>query len=512
MDQLIRILSLSGGGVRGILQSAYLEKLEADIGGPLHKHFELISGTSTGGIVALAIAAGLSPREITGLYRQHGAQIFSPRLGGGVRRGARYRQKPLADALRNQFGNKRMGDLAAEVIITSSSLELLSGRVFSRSDDTRLSLVDVALATSAAPTYFPAVGPLGSERAYMDGGLWANNPALLAILHAQQKMAARIENIRLLSIGTGSQPSGVTIAEANGLRTFSTAAIRFILEFLMSTQAWFSDTYAEGLLSHEHFCIANPVLPERVGLDDAETAVRVLPAVAEHDYDNNKAKLLRLLHMWAMSAAETRVVKRSVPIEVAEPAVKENVSAFYPNRLYYGSHRGSRPTVDLYIELAHTSLTMVSINLATGIAMDDILVKFNEMITRRDRPVHVCVSLPNPSSIHLFEALAPVLDTNVNELLDRVKDCLRRLQTFRESLSDDFRPYMSVRVHNAIPNASGILIDHKTPDGRIQLETKPYKSAMQHSFGFEVRAGSKFYEALVSSYERLLSDGTYYCV
>jgi hypothetical protein len=510
VDELIRILSLSGGGIRGILQSVFLERLESDLGTPLHRHFELISGTSTGGIVALAIAAGLSPREITNLYRQHGPEIFRPRFGGGLRRGARYKQTPLADALRRQFGNKRLGDLQTEVIITGSSLESFSGRVFSRSSDPQLSVVDIALATSAAPTYFPASGALGSERSYMDGGLWANNPALLAILHAQQHMAARIENLRLLSIGTGLQPSGITVAEANEIRTFSAKAIRFILEFLMSTQAWFSDTYAEGLLSHEHFCRVNPVLPERVGLDDAQTALRVLPAVAEHDYDSNRAKIQRLMNSWAATATAAREVKKSLPLEVAEPAVNENLSGFYPSRLYYGTHRGGRPTVDLYIELANTSLTMVSINLATGIAMDDIIAKFDELIRVRDRPVHVCVSLPNPSSIYLFETLAPVLDTNIDELLSRVGDCLRRLYTFRESLSDDYRAYMSVRTHNAIPNASAILIDHKTPDGRIQLETKPYKSAMQYSFGFEVRAGSKFYETLVSSYERLLSDGSSY--
>ncbi|RAO29893.1 Phospholipase A [Micromonospora saelicesensis] len=503
---IVRILAISGGGVRGVIPAVFLEQLERGLGSSINRHFDLISGTSTGGIIALAAAAGIPAREISSLYRQHGKQIFRPRIGGVLRRGGRYSDAPLKSALKEQFKNLRLGDMPVEAVVASSSLESFAGRVFSSTTDPQSSLVDVALASSAAPTYFPAASPIDSQRSYMDGGLWANNPALLAVLHAQHHLSKRVEDIRLLSIGTGTQPLGTTVAEANNIRTLSPRTVRFILEFLMSTQAWFSDTYTELLLSHNHFTRVNPVLPELVRLDDISKALAILPALAEREYEKTGTVLMRLIKTWGAQADSTNA-KQDAPPEVVEPAVAENVSGLYPSRAYYHTHRGGRPTIDLYIDLAQVSLTMVSINLATGIAMDGILRKFRELITTRDRPVQICVSLPDPDCRHIFETLAPVLDTSTDELHGRIEMCIQRLRQFRAALPENLRTYFSIRVHRSIPNASAILIDQRTGDGRIQLETKPYGARMQDSFGFEVKSGSTFYTTLVTAYQELLDDG-----
>ncbi|MDP9795813.1 hypothetical protein J2S43_004325 [Catenuloplanes nepalensis] len=279
-----------------------------------------------------------------------------------------------------------------------------------------------------------------------------------------------------------------------------------MLEFLMSTQAWFSDTYTEILLSHEHFARVNPVLPEPVRLDDIKRALRVLPAVAEVDYEKNKTVLLHLIRRWASEVREV-VGPSTLRAEVSEPALHENITGLYPSRAYYHTHRGGRPTIDLYIDLAQVSLTMVSVNLATGITMDGVLQKFRDMITQRDRPVQICVSLPDPEVEHTFQTLGPALDTSPDELRRRVESSINQLSEFRQGIRHDLRGYLSIRVHRNVPSASAILIDHRTPEGRIQIETKPYKLRMQDSFGLEVRHGSPFFERLVNSYQELVNDG-----
>jgi predicted acylesterase/phospholipase RssA/nucleoside 2-deoxyribosyltransferase len=310
---LLRILALSGGGIRGILQSAFLERLEADLGAPLHSQFDLVAGTSTGGIVALAVAKGIPVKDLTTMYKHHGPLIFTSKLGSSVRRGARYRQEPLAVALRQQFGNARMGELAVEAIVTSSGIETLSQQTFSKTDDPDMSIVDAALATSAAPTYFPAVTPVNSERSFMDGGLWANDPSLLAVLYAHQQQGVPLENIQLLSVGTGTQPTGATIKEINEMRTLSPAAVRFILEFLMSAQSSFSDTYTDLLLPAGSYLRVNPVLPDRIALDDADGAIKLLPALGQQYYRRHQKQLHNFLARTGRTNSPIRAEARKDP-------------------------------------------------------------------------------------------------------------------------------------------------------------------------------------------------------
>ncbi len=288
----LRILSLSGGGIRGILQAVLLTRLEADLGTPLNRHFDLIAGTSTGGIVALAIAAGIPVREMGALYQHHGPRIFAPRPEDGVRQGPRYPQKPLADALTTTFGDARLGDLGVETVVTGSNLETLSGRTFSSSFDPGMLVRDAALATSAAPTYFPAVTPSDSQLSYMDGALWANDPSLVAVLHAQERMGAAVEKVRLFSVGTGRQQGGTTLQKVNAMRTASLDMVHLLLDFLMSAQASFSESYTGRLLPPGAYLQVNPQLPAPMALDDFGNAVQILPALAERHYEHHREQIL----------------------------------------------------------------------------------------------------------------------------------------------------------------------------------------------------------------------------
>jgi uncharacterized protein len=211
-----RILSLSGGGVRGIFQATFLRELEQQIGSRARDGFDLIAGTSTGAIVALAVALDVPLASVVSFYREKSPSIFKRRRLAKFFRGPQYSQAPLRKSLLEVFGTKQLKDSAEKhVIVTAATVDRFEHRVFSDIAelsvvDRSLSAVDVALASSAAPTYFSPVKPTSQERTYVDGGVWANSPSLLALLVAHHYLGIPFSDIRLLSVGTGYFPEGRT--------------------------------------------------------------------------------------------------------------------------------------------------------------------------------------------------------------------------------------------------------------------------------------------------------------
>lgn len=290
-----RILSLSGGGVRGVFQAVYLSRLAKDLGAPIFKHFDLIAGTSTGSILALAIALDIDPNRIVDLYRHKSNHIFSQRLLKHLNpfiRGPRYDQKELRQCLTEIFGTKQLRDTKTKVLVTASCLEQFSHRVFSTfpirgADDRELSAVEVALASSAAPSYFSPVKPSAQERSYVDGGLWANSPSLVAALWAHCHLNVPLEEMKLISVGTGDFPSGTIYASFKRMRTISVKTIKTLFDLMFSTQQSAADDLTEDLLGKEHVLRINTQLEQYIPLDDAYMAIQKLPSLAEFQADNN---------------------------------------------------------------------------------------------------------------------------------------------------------------------------------------------------------------------------------
>lgn len=208
------ILSLDGGGIRGVLTAVLLEKLEMAVPGFLGK-VDLFAGTSTGAILALGLAHGLSPTEARQLYEEKGDDIFANSylddlLDVGFARGARYSNDNLEAELQGIFGDQTLGDLSRNVLISSFDLEndipnsphphMWKAKFFHNygSDelDMAASIVDVALRSAAAPTYFPVY------QGYVDGGIVANNPSMCALAQAKAE-GVELDEIVLLSVGTG---------------------------------------------------------------------------------------------------------------------------------------------------------------------------------------------------------------------------------------------------------------------------------------------------------------------
>jgi predicted acylesterase/phospholipase RssA len=500
-----RILALAGGGVRGIFQSSFLACLEQRTADrDLTAHFELIAGTSTGGILAIAIAAGVKPRRVRELYEGAAKEIFSTRPAAGLRRGPRYNSARLRRELEAMLGDMKLGDLVVPVVLPASNLETYTGDLLTSTDDRDVSAVEAALATAAAPTYFLPVAPKTGTRSYLDGGLWANDPSLVAILYAQHRLGLPIDQFRLLAVGTGTQPAGQSAAEVARLRTYSLATVDLLIEMTMASQAWFSREFVSQILSRDQYVNINPGLQRRIKLDDVARALALLPGLAEQQFDERRAEVERLL-----ASAPNLVTPPPPPLDdsVITPLREAKVTAFYASRRDYQRFRPGAGTIDTYVGTATTSLKMISINLSTGILISGLLDRFREMICDREAPVSVVVSLIDPRERHLMRTLAPVLDTTAEELQARISETVRRLVEFRGSLPRRQRRYFESRVHSGLPPASAIMIDQNLPEGKVQLETKPYGAAMQESYALEVSHGSPLYGTLVASYERLLASG-----
>ena len=242
-NSTFRILTLDGGGIRGAFVAAFLAKLESSVDRPITDYFDLITGTSTGGIVAVALGLGLPTNTIRGIYSDNGARIFTLRnerlpslkirlafwlakklqlkLPNSINVNslvhAKYTSKDLEHILTDLFRDQTLGMVKSTRLVIPA-IDLIKGSTVTFKTphqpdlirDKHIKAVDVALATAAAPTYFPAHA-LKNTR-YCDGGLWANNPSVVGFAEAVKILRVCSESdaplfeqtdIRMLSIGTG---------------------------------------------------------------------------------------------------------------------------------------------------------------------------------------------------------------------------------------------------------------------------------------------------------------------
>ena len=240
------ILSLAGGGARGIFQAAFLLRVERELQTELHKHVALVAGTSTGAIVALAVGLRVPLERVVDLYRSKAAEIFRQRRFSWITRGPRYDQGHLKQALIDVFGNQQLRDVKPYIVVPATALDRFEHRIFSNIDglsgtDRVLSAVEIALSTSAAPTYFSPVKPASEERSYADGGVWANSPSLVAVLVAHHHLGIEFSTMRLASIGTGTHPQGIIPDQMARMRPMSLTSVRTVLELI-----WGSTTVVRG--------------------------------------------------------------------------------------------------------------------------------------------------------------------------------------------------------------------------------------------------------------------------
>lgn len=231
--KLTRILSIDGGGIRGILPGQIMmaleKKLQTKTNDPntrLADYFDIMSGTSTGGMLCcIYLVAGedgrpkFSAEDAVQLYLENGAAIFNEKFFslGGIR-DEKYPSKPIESILQKYLGKATLSDMLKECLITSYDIERGNPHFFKRhkarkNEGRNFPMWQVARSTSAAPTYFEpnmATSLAGVKYALIDGGVFVNNPALCAYAEAREldfgpdKQKPTASEMMIVSIGTGS--------------------------------------------------------------------------------------------------------------------------------------------------------------------------------------------------------------------------------------------------------------------------------------------------------------------
>lgn len=232
MKRAFKILCIDGGGIKGIFSAQVLAEFEEAFHTSTSEHFDLVCGTSTGGIIALGVAAGISMKEVVQFYIDNGPLIFSQRWKIGklgewllaLKQAlimSKYSDKALRNALVKVFGTKKIAESQNLLCIPAFNITTSTPRIFKKdyghmNQDDNKTFVEVALATTAAPTYFP-VQEIDSVQ-YVDGGLYANNPMLVGLTEAilkghwikpkDKRSPEDYDGVQILSISSCKVPTG----------------------------------------------------------------------------------------------------------------------------------------------------------------------------------------------------------------------------------------------------------------------------------------------------------------
>lgn len=311
-----RILSLDGGGIKGVVPAAFLASLEEELDGPIGEYFDLIVGTSTGGILALGLGLGFRASELLKFYEDLGPKIFD---GNGILRMIRqvglekWSPKPLRTALARKFGKRRLGDSKARLVIPTLNLDTGEVYVYKTAHhprfekDYKTPAVEVALATAAAPAYFPPQRS-GSGIPLVDGGMWANNPVGFAAVEAVGVLNWPREELRILSLGCTSDPLHVKLGWRLGMGGLFWA--RKITEVFMAGQSSSSIGVAQLLAGHGHLYRYNPRVPGgRFALD----GVSEIPSLKGLGFSEARKAVPTLRPIFFSSKAEAFTPFKQIP-------------------------------------------------------------------------------------------------------------------------------------------------------------------------------------------------------
>jgi hypothetical protein len=285
-----RILAIDGGGICGILPAAVLAELERRYlnGGSVAQHFDMIAGTSTGGVIALALAHGKSATEIRDVFLERGGLIFPPASPVGrvyrfVKRGLRtvYDSRVLESELLRIFGDTTLGEARTRLVIPAFEGRHGEPWIYKTphhpdyKKDRVERMVRVGLATAAAPTFFQALPSNGYVM--LDGGLSSNNPIMNALVDALACFDLQRRQIRILSLGCGETSFTVGDARAKG------GLLHWSNIFFAALRAQSLNALGQAYLlvgKDQVVRLDAPQSPKPIGLDNFDRARMEMPHMA----------------------------------------------------------------------------------------------------------------------------------------------------------------------------------------------------------------------------------------
>lgn len=283
-----KILSIDGGGIKGIFAAGFLAEMEEKCSVKICDYFDLLAGTSTGGIIAAALSVGVPAGDILNMYMENAGVIF-PKKTRFKLLSAKYSSKPLEEAVDRVLKDLKIRDCRTRLLIPAYNLEQQSPRVFKTPHtddlyfDKDLLLKDIIMATTAAPLYFGSRKMEGGT--FIDGGVVANNPSFMAVAEGMTRLQWRPEEIALLSIGGIEGSPDTTGKEKMGIMS----APRIIKCFMSA-----GNQYAENLCNlflrkTNYFRINYKSSGSKISLD------KVNP------------QTVRLLNTWGRNAAQENI-------------------------------------------------------------------------------------------------------------------------------------------------------------------------------------------------------------
>jgi patatin-like phospholipase/acyl hydrolase len=289
-DRPFRILSIDGGGICGILPAAVLAELEHRFlgGASIANHFDMIAGTSTGGIIALGLGHGLTAARIRDVYVERGDRIFPPttavgRIWRSLRRIHRtgYEQRVLENELLHIFHDAPLGQSRTRLVIPAFEGRHGEPWLFKTPHhpdykrDQVERMVKVGLSTAAAPTFFGALPNNGYVM--VDGGVWANNPVMNALVDALACFDINRRQVQILSLGCGETSFKVDARRAKGGLFHWRSAI----QAAMRAQSLNALGQAYLLVGKDQVMrVDAPESPNPIAVDDFRRAREELPSMA----------------------------------------------------------------------------------------------------------------------------------------------------------------------------------------------------------------------------------------
>lgn len=227
MQKICRILSIDGGGIRGIIPATILASIEERTGKPISRLFDLIAGTSTGGILTFGLTKPNSSgqpeftaQQLCKLYERDIPHIFrNPQSWWGNLLRPKYRSIVFRQVLEKSLGDCRLKDALTDVLIPCYDIEhrlpyIFKSRLARQQSEFDFQVRDVALAASASPTlFYPVLIPRsgGAKPVYLvDGGVFANNPSIIALSEIQSILPGEYKKYFIVSIGTGKSGRPLT--------------------------------------------------------------------------------------------------------------------------------------------------------------------------------------------------------------------------------------------------------------------------------------------------------------
>lgn len=323
---LFRILALDGGGIKGTYIASMLATLEEMTGKRVVEHFDLITGTSTGGIVAVGLGLGIPAKDILRFYLEKGPVIFPPQRRGFIRSAWRWAMGPklcqqqLSKAVAQIVGTRKFGESLCRLVIPAydgvrGNIHLFkTAHAVQYKQDYLRPAMEVALGTAAAPTYYPAfTNEAGC--AFLDGGVWANSPVMVGLLEATCILDRRIGDIEMLSIGTTTEPFDINHKRRHGgLLAWN----KGLMTLLMQAQTEASLGQARLMTNGRLLRIDTVAMPGRFSLDNA-SKINDLRALGEQAARQHERAVNEL---FLFAPAE-----QFVPFhKVTEPSTKEVTS------------------------------------------------------------------------------------------------------------------------------------------------------------------------------------------